>query len=147
MVAFDYGVPAELFPARNRKYRRQPFGYRRFARAADAIRFAIEELPPELLLGTFLEVDGERYGSEGFVACTRAPVTSYPDTQRCSFYDFSYAEQICRLRPSIRPERRRPDFAARRVQSCDGRAVDLGIVLSGLPTCSHNDFRAGTFLS
>jgi hypothetical protein len=64
MVAFDYGVPAELFPARNRKYRRQPFGYRRFARAADAIRFAIEELPPELLLGAFLEVDGERYGSE-----------------------------------------------------------------------------------
>lgn len=63
MVAFDYGVPAEVFPARNRKYRRQPIGYRRFARAADAIRFAIEELPPELLLGTFLEVDGERHGS------------------------------------------------------------------------------------
>jgi len=63
MVAFDYGVPAELFPARNRKYRRQAIGYRRFARAADAIRFAIEELPPELLLGTFLEVDGERHGS------------------------------------------------------------------------------------
>ena len=34
------------------------------ARAADAVRFAIEELPPELLLGAFLEVDGERYGSE-----------------------------------------------------------------------------------
>lgn len=64
MILFDYGVPAELFSARNRKYRRQPFGYRRFARAADAIRFAIEELPPELLLGAFLEVDGERYGSE-----------------------------------------------------------------------------------
>ncbi len=63
MVAFDYGVPAEVFPARNRKYRRQAIGYRRFARAADAIRFAIEELPPELLLGTFLEVDGERHGS------------------------------------------------------------------------------------
>jgi hypothetical protein len=64
MIPFDYGVPAELFPARNRKYKRRPFGYRRFARAADAIRFAIEELPPELLLGAFLEVDGERYGSE-----------------------------------------------------------------------------------
>ena len=63
IVAFDYGVPAEVFPARNRKYRRQAIGYRRFARAADAIRFAIEELPPELLLGTFLEVDGERHGS------------------------------------------------------------------------------------
>ena len=32
--------------------------------SADAVRFAIEELPPELLLGAFLEVDGERYGGE-----------------------------------------------------------------------------------
>jgi hypothetical protein len=29
--------------------------------AADAVRFAIEELPPELLSGAVLEVDGERY--------------------------------------------------------------------------------------
>jgi hypothetical protein len=64
MLTFDYSVEAELFPARNRKYGRRPFGYRRFARAADAVRFAIEELPPELLLGAFLEVDGERYGGE-----------------------------------------------------------------------------------
>jgi hypothetical protein len=62
MIAFDYGVPVELFW--NRKCRRQPFGYRRFAQAADAIRFAIEKLPPEFLVGTFLEVDGERYGNE-----------------------------------------------------------------------------------
>ena len=62
MVEFDYCVPAELFPTRNRKYRHQPLRYRRFARAAEAIRFAIEELPPDLLLGAFLEVDGERYG-------------------------------------------------------------------------------------
>ena len=64
MVTFDYGVEAELFPGLNRKYRRQSFGYRRFVRAADAVRFAIEELPPELLVGAFLEVDEERYGSE-----------------------------------------------------------------------------------
>jgi hypothetical protein len=31
------------------------------ARAADAVRFAIEELPPELLLGAVLEVEGDRY--------------------------------------------------------------------------------------
>jgi hypothetical protein len=30
----------------------------------DAVRFAIEELPPELLLDAVLEVDGERYGGE-----------------------------------------------------------------------------------
>jgi hypothetical protein len=58
---FNYGCEAELFPTRAHKRRRHPFGYKRFARAADAIRFAIEELPPELLGGTFLEVDEERF--------------------------------------------------------------------------------------
>jgi hypothetical protein len=65
MSEFDYGTEAELFPTRNRKSRRQPLGYKRFDQAADAIRFAIEELPPELLLGAYLEVDEARYDSEG----------------------------------------------------------------------------------
>jgi hypothetical protein len=60
---FDYSVLAELFPSRNRKHNKQSLRYRRFARAADAIRFAIEELPPDLLVGAFLEVDGKRYES------------------------------------------------------------------------------------
>jgi hypothetical protein len=70
MTAFDYSTvaelcptrtEAELLPARGRRVRRQPVGYGRFARAADAIRFAIEELPPELLLDTCLEVDAEKF--------------------------------------------------------------------------------------
>jgi hypothetical protein len=65
MSGFDYSVEAELFPTRNRKSWRQPLGYRRFAHAADAIRFAIEDLPPELLLGTYLEVDEDRFDSIG----------------------------------------------------------------------------------
>jgi len=40
-------------------------GYRRFAKAAEAIRFAIEELPPELLLGAHLEVEEERFDCDG----------------------------------------------------------------------------------
>jgi len=58
---FDYGTEAELFAAKLRQSRRQPLEYKRFARAADAIRFAIEDLPPQLLLGTCLEVDELRY--------------------------------------------------------------------------------------
>jgi hypothetical protein len=64
MATFDYNARAELFPPRLRKSRHQRFGYRRFAVAADAIRFAVEELPHELLIGAILEVDGERYGGE-----------------------------------------------------------------------------------
>lgn len=64
MATFDYNAEAELFPPRLRKSPHQRFGYRRFAVAADAIRFAVEEFPRELLIGAILEVDGERYGSE-----------------------------------------------------------------------------------
>jgi hypothetical protein len=59
MSAFDYNAEAELFPSRG--VRRHPVGYRRFTRAAEAIRFAIEELPAQALAGAWLEVDEERF--------------------------------------------------------------------------------------
>ena len=58
---FDYNTEAELFSATQRKVQRSSLAYKRFARAADAIRFAIEELPLRLLISTYLEVDEERY--------------------------------------------------------------------------------------
>ncbi len=64
MPEFDYHASAELYSMRKRIPRRQPLGYRRFAQAADAIRFAIEDLPPELLIGAYLEVDEERYNGD-----------------------------------------------------------------------------------
>lgn len=65
LAAFDYERSAELFPTRSRRARRSPIGYKRFGRAADAIRFAIETLPGDLLLGAYLEVDEQRFDKDG----------------------------------------------------------------------------------
>jgi len=74
MAAFDYRIPAELFPCRSdaklypttgEKLSRRPAGYGRFAHAAYAIRFAIEELPPELLPDACLEVNAELFDRDG----------------------------------------------------------------------------------
>lgn len=63
MDTFDFEAEAELFPTRSRASRRKPMAYKRFSRAADAIRYAIEELPAEFLVGAFLEVNEERFDS------------------------------------------------------------------------------------
>ena len=63
MDTFDYAAPAELFPSRNRKIASK-VKYRRFDRAAEAIRFAMEELPEALLLGAYIEVDEQRLGHQ-----------------------------------------------------------------------------------
>jgi hypothetical protein len=71
---FDYRTPAELFPCKSDatlfpttggKLSRRPAGYGRFAHAAYAIRFAIEELPSELLPDACLEVNAEQFDSDG----------------------------------------------------------------------------------
>ena len=64
MVRFDDKAPTELFASRKRLTRRQPLGCKRFAQAADAIRFAREGVPRECLVRVSFEVDGQRFRSD-----------------------------------------------------------------------------------
>jgi hypothetical protein len=88
MAVFDYSTVGELyptrteaeFPSRHRKLRREPIGYGRFARAADAIRFAIEELPLPLRPDACLEVDDEIFDCDGIRRLYES--NEYPLTRR-----------------------------------------------------------------
>jgi hypothetical protein len=62
-VTFGYGAPAELFMAK-RKGGPQQLRYRRFATAAEAIRFAVEELPAVRALGAWMQVGDERFDGD-----------------------------------------------------------------------------------
>ena len=81
MDKFNYNAPAELFPSRNRKIAKK-VKYRRFDRAAEAIRYAVEELPEPLLLGAFIEMDNERLGHKDIRALYDS--ADYPLTKRAS---------------------------------------------------------------
>jgi hypothetical protein len=59
MSSFDYDAPAELFlskPAKGTKYHR-------FATAAEALRYAVEDLRMPKAFGAWLEVGDARFGS------------------------------------------------------------------------------------
>jgi len=64
---FDYTAVAELFPTSalsRRSMQRSGFS-RRFDTAAEAIRYAMEDLEPTLLEGSFLEVGESLFNGVG----------------------------------------------------------------------------------
>ena len=63
-MSFNYGSPAELFTAKRKDGPRQRIGYRRFATAAEAIRFAVEDFPAIRTLEAWMQVGDERFGRE-----------------------------------------------------------------------------------
>jgi hypothetical protein len=65
MAAFNFNTEAELFPAAIRKKKRAGFAYRRFPTAAEAVQFAIEQLPADSLNGAYLQVDEARFDQSG----------------------------------------------------------------------------------
>ena len=61
MSSLDYNVPAELFLAKPAKGSRTK--YRRFATAAEALRYAVEDLRIPKAFGAWLELGDERFDS------------------------------------------------------------------------------------
>ena len=59
---FDYSTPAELFLSKRTGRGRTK--YRRFATAAEAIRYAVEDLPALRSLGAWMQVGDERFNSD-----------------------------------------------------------------------------------
>jgi hypothetical protein len=80
MAPFDYSMGAELYSGFARAFRRQPVAYRRFESAADAIRFAMEELSAQSLVGAALEVGDQRFDSHGIRRLYEA--SDYPLARR-----------------------------------------------------------------
>ena len=63
-MTFDYGLPAEIFMAKRKGGARSRPISRRFATAAEAIRFAVEDFPPIRALGAWMQVGNERFDGE-----------------------------------------------------------------------------------
>jgi hypothetical protein len=75
MQKFDYDASAELYPSR-RYAKTQQARYRRFDRAAEAIRYVVEDLPAKWLAGSHLEVDEQRF--EGAAIRALYDAADYP---------------------------------------------------------------------
>jgi hypothetical protein len=60
-MPIDYNAPAELFLAKRAKSNREK--YWRFATAAEAIRYAVENLRTPKAFGAWLQVGDERFNS------------------------------------------------------------------------------------
>ncbi len=61
MDAQDYRMEADLFFSKSTNHKDKSLTFRRFDHAADAIRYAVEELTPHMLAGCSLEVNGLHY--------------------------------------------------------------------------------------
>jgi hypothetical protein len=80
-MSFDYKAPAELFMPKRRTRHRKPIGYRRFASAAEAIRFAVEDFPAVHKFGPWMQIEDERFNSDEIRSLYES--NDYP-LRRCS---------------------------------------------------------------
>ena len=62
-MAIDYSAGAGLYPCKTVR-RTSRLRYKRFDSVAEALRYAIEDMPPSMLRGTVLEVEETRYNGQ-----------------------------------------------------------------------------------
>jgi hypothetical protein len=79
-MTFDYAASAELFMPKRQPGARRPLSYRRFATAAEAIRFAVEEFPSIRALGAWMKVGEERFNGDDIQRLYES--TGYPRRRR-----------------------------------------------------------------
>ncbi|WP_127145793.1 hypothetical protein [Pelagibacterium montanilacus] len=70
LAAFDYTASAELYPG-TRSKRFRSVRYHRFDSTAEALRYLMEEMPPELLAGAIIETEDHRLEAEQITALYR----------------------------------------------------------------------------
>jgi hypothetical protein len=63
-MKFDYDAAAELFTAKRVGGAKRPLDYRRFPTAAEAIRFAMEQLADMRKLAAYIQVGDRRFDSD-----------------------------------------------------------------------------------
>jgi hypothetical protein len=78
MIAFDFDAPAELYWSEGHGAARGPMRYRRFASGAQAIRYAIEELPAALQRASIIEVDEDRFDARQIRELYNCPAYPLP---------------------------------------------------------------------
>jgi hypothetical protein len=61
MTDFNYEIPGEFYSRKHQGTKSTGLTYQRFKTAAEAIRFALEALPPAALNSSMLEAGGDRY--------------------------------------------------------------------------------------
>jgi hypothetical protein len=79
-MTFDYTSSAELFMPKRKHGTRQQISYRRFATAADAIRFAVEDFSAVRTLGAWMQVGDERFSGDDIRRLYES--SSYPRRRR-----------------------------------------------------------------
>ena len=79
MAEFDYMIEAGLYTGKTLRGTRAP-RYKRFETAAEAVRFAMEDMPGSQLRGCVLEVNEARFDERQIRMLYEAP--AYPLSRR-----------------------------------------------------------------